>query len=90
MIAYHKIISSSTELRSVPGNVAGQSQLGEQLFLPWAAWVCIWTSAMIIVLSFGNVCDYVSRCVHIVTDLTLAPWNLPKSVIISMASWTTL
>ncbi len=44
-------------------NDAGQGQLGARLFLPWAAWVCIWTAAMILVLSCVNVCHYVSRCV---------------------------
>ncbi len=49
---------------------AGQRQLGSQLFLPWAAWVCIWAAAMILFLSCVNICNYVSRhgsfydCMH--------------------------
>ncbi|KAK9917031.1 hypothetical protein WJX75_000146 [Coccomyxa subellipsoidea] len=47
----------------------GQSQLGARLFLPWAAWVCIWTAAMILILSCVNVCHYVSRFTRLSGEL---------------------
>ncbi|EIE20406.1 hypothetical protein COCSUDRAFT_37744 [Coccomyxa subellipsoidea C-169] len=47
----------------------GQGQLGARLFLPWAAWVCIWTAAMILVLSCVNVCHYVSRFTRLSGEL---------------------
>ncbi len=34
----------------------GQSGLGAGRFLPWAAWVCVWTAAMVALLALGNAC----------------------------------
>lgn len=41
--------------------LTGQGGLGPELFLAWAAWVCIWTAAIILALSCANICNYVSR-----------------------------
>lgn len=36
-----------------------QDGLGPGLFVAWAAWVCVWTSAMLLALAVTNMCDYV-------------------------------
>ncbi|KAG2499799.1 hypothetical protein HYH03_002095 [Edaphochlamys debaryana] len=38
-------------------------ELGPDLFLPWAAWVCVWTAAMVLLLGLLNAC----RCVSVFT-----------------------
>ena len=41
-----------------------QPGLGAPLFLPWAAWVCVWASAMIAALALGNACAIIDRYVR--------------------------
>jgi hypothetical protein len=39
---------------------ASQPALGAALFLPWAAWVCAWASALLALLALGNACAAIS------------------------------
>ena len=32
---------------------------GPELFLAWAAWVCVWTSVMILALAAAGACRYI-------------------------------
>jgi hypothetical protein len=52
-----------------PALHAGQERLGAALFLPWAAWVCIWTAAMIFLLSAVSICRQVSRFTRLSGEL---------------------
>ncbi|CAD6341027.1 unnamed protein product [Miscanthus lutarioriparius] len=38
-----------------------QPNLGEKLFLPWAAWVCIWTAVMLFLMAMFNVAAILNR-----------------------------
>jgi hypothetical protein len=40
---------------------AGRTELGAALFMPWAAWACIWAAAMLALLALFNAADYVGR-----------------------------
>ena len=40
---------------------AGRASLGADLFLPWAAWVCIWTACMLLAITALGACQYVHR-----------------------------
>ncbi|KAI8472029.1 MAG: putative boron transporter [Monoraphidium minutum] len=40
---------------------AGQPRLGAGLFLPWAAWVCAWTAALVLLLALGNACAMIDK-----------------------------
>ena len=36
-----------------------QEGLGEELFLAWAAWACVWTALMVAALALANTCRYI-------------------------------
>ncbi|XP_066367113.1 boron transporter 4-like [Miscanthus floridulus] len=38
-----------------------QPNLGEKMFLPWAAWVCIWTAVMLFLMAMFNVAAILNR-----------------------------
>lgn len=38
-----------------------RASLGSQLFLAWAAWVCVFAGIMMILLSVTNSCRYANR-----------------------------
>ncbi|KAK9842830.1 hypothetical protein WJX74_003059 [Apatococcus lobatus] len=40
---------------------SGRPSLGADLFLPWAAWVCIWTACMLLAITALGACRYVHR-----------------------------
>ncbi|XP_020208958.1 probable boron transporter 7 [Cajanus cajan] len=44
-------------------------ELGAKLFLPWAAWVCVWTAFMLILLAIFNACNVISRFTRIAEEL---------------------
>ncbi|KAI4337348.1 hypothetical protein L6164_015777 [Bauhinia variegata] len=44
-------------------------ELGSELFLAWAGWVCIWTSLLLILLAIFNACDIISRFTRIAEEL---------------------
>lgn len=39
----------------------GQQGLGKALFLPWAAWVCVWTSLMVLILAVAGSCRLIDK-----------------------------
>ncbi|KAE8700165.1 putative boron transporter 5 [Hibiscus syriacus] len=44
-------------------------ELGKQLYLAWAAWVCMWTALMLILLAIFNACTIISRFTRFTGDL---------------------
>lgn len=46
-----------------------QEGLGPDLFLPWCAWTCVWTSLFILILSLLNSCAYISRFTRLAGEL---------------------
>ena len=60
-LGYNRSTAQTWEPDVAAACMTGQSQLGAELFLPWAAWMCVWTAAMIFILSACNICSYVSR-----------------------------
>ncbi|KAL4307579.1 hypothetical protein AHAS_Ahas16G0292400 [Arachis hypogaea] len=44
-------------------------EFGAKLFLPWAAWVCVWTALFLIVLAIFNACTVISRFTRICEEL---------------------
>lgn len=49
--------------------VACPAGLGPALFLPWAAWTCVWTAAFILLLSAAGACAYISRFTRFAGEL---------------------
>ncbi|KAK1436828.1 hypothetical protein QVD17_02612 [Tagetes erecta] len=43
----------------------GRQQLGPQLYLAWAGWVCIWTALLLFLMAIFNTCDIISRFTRI-------------------------
>ncbi|KAK9029578.1 hypothetical protein V6N11_026691 [Hibiscus sabdariffa] len=44
-------------------------ELGQKLFLAWTAWVCVWTSLMLILLAIFNACTIITRFTRIAGEL---------------------
>ncbi|CAK8570029.1 unnamed protein product [Lathyrus sativus] len=44
-------------------------ELGAKLFLAWAAWVCVWTALLLILLAIFNACKIISRFTRIAEEL---------------------
>ncbi|KAJ0794363.1 putative bicarbonate transporter [Helianthus annuus] len=44
-------------------------ELGKELFLAWAGWVCVWTSVMLCVLAILNACTLITRFTRIAGEL---------------------
>ncbi|KAJ1438272.1 Bicarbonate transporter, C-terminal [Sesbania bispinosa] len=44
-------------------------ELGAKLFLPWAAWVCVWTALLLILLAVFNACAVITRFTRIAEEL---------------------
>ncbi|CAL0305706.1 unnamed protein product [Lupinus luteus] len=55
-----------TYLYSFSKNTPG---LGSKMFLPWAGWVCIWTSLFLILLAIFNACNVITRFTRIAEEL---------------------
>ncbi|XP_010691218.2 boron transporter 4 isoform X1 [Beta vulgaris subsp. vulgaris] len=47
----------------------GRPDLGKQLFLAWAGWVCVWTALMLILLSIFNVAAIINRFTRVAGEL---------------------
>ncbi len=43
--------------------------LGPALFLPWAAWTCVWAAVFILLLSVAGACSYISRFTRFAGEL---------------------
>ncbi|KAJ7978862.1 Boron transporter like [Quillaja saponaria] len=47
----------------------GKAELGRELFLAWAGWVCIWTALLLFLLGIFNACTIINRFTRIAGDL---------------------
>ncbi|KAK1549831.1 hypothetical protein Q3G72_008642 [Acer saccharum] len=47
----------------------GRPELGRELFLAWAGWVCVWTALMLFLLAIFNACDIITRFTRIAGEL---------------------
>ncbi|XAR70942.1 hypothetical protein NMG60_11027990 [Bertholletia excelsa] len=47
----------------------GREELGRELFLAWAGWVCFWTAVMLILLAIFNGCTIINRFTRIAGEL---------------------
>ncbi|GFY96996.1 HCO3- transporter family [Actinidia rufa] len=47
----------------------GRSDLGRELFLAWAGWVCVWTALMLFLLAIFNTCTVINRFTRIAGEL---------------------
>ncbi|KAI7985573.1 Boron transporter 4 [Camellia lanceoleosa] len=47
----------------------GRNDLGHELFLAWAGWVCVWTALMLFVLAIFNACAIINRFTRIAGEL---------------------
>ncbi|XP_010454873.1 PREDICTED: probable boron transporter 6 isoform X1 [Camelina sativa] len=43
--------------------------IGRELYLAWVAWVCVWTSVLLILLSIFNACTIITRFTRIAGEL---------------------
>lgn len=39
----------------------GKPDLGQEQFLAWAGWVCVWTALMLVLLAIFNACTVICR-----------------------------
>ncbi|KAK7320700.1 hypothetical protein VNO77_30414 [Canavalia gladiata] len=44
-------------------------ELGAELFLPWAGWVCVWSAFLLILLAIFNACTVVTRFTRIAEEM---------------------
>ncbi|KAK7351401.1 hypothetical protein VNO77_10834 [Canavalia gladiata] len=44
-------------------------ELGAELFLPWAGWVCVWSAFLLILLAIFNACTIITRFTRIAGEL---------------------
>ncbi|KAF3450831.1 hypothetical protein FNV43_RR06920 [Rhamnella rubrinervis] len=47
----------------------GREDLGRELFLAWAGWVCVWTSLLLFLLGIFNACAIINRFTRIAGEL---------------------
>lgn len=47
----------------------GRADLGGDLFLAWAGWVCIWTALLLFLLAIFNACNIITRFTRIAGEL---------------------
>nr|DAD27070.1 TPA_asm: hypothetical protein HUJ06_028538 [Nelumbo nucifera] len=47
----------------------GREDLGKELYLAWAGWVCIWTALMLFLLAIFNACTVITRFTRIAGEL---------------------
>ncbi|XVE54361.1 hypothetical protein DITRI_Ditri03aG0074600 [Diplodiscus trichospermus] len=47
----------------------GRPDLGKDLFLAWAGWVCIWTAFLLILLAIFNACTIITKFTRIAGEL---------------------
>ncbi|XP_042496241.1 boron transporter 4-like [Macadamia integrifolia] len=46
-----------------------RADLGADLFLAWAGWVCVWTAFLLILLAVFNACDLITRFTRVAGEL---------------------
>lgn len=47
----------------------GRPELGKELFLAWAGWICLWTAVMLCVLAILNACTLITRFTRVAGEL---------------------
>ncbi|KAF4372410.1 boron transporter 4 [Cannabis sativa] len=47
----------------------GREDLGRELFLAWAGWVCVWTALLLFLLAIFNACTIINRFTRIAGEL---------------------
>ncbi|KAK3033874.1 hypothetical protein RJ639_032779, partial [Escallonia herrerae] len=47
----------------------GRHEMGRELFLAWAGWVCVWTAILLFLLAIFNACTIISRFTRIAGEL---------------------
>ncbi|CAA7028646.1 unnamed protein product [Microthlaspi erraticum] len=47
----------------------GRPELGKQLYLAWAAWVCVWTALLLFLMAIFNAADIINRFTRIAGEL---------------------
>ncbi|CAN1263751.1 Boron transporter 4 [Linum perenne] len=47
----------------------GKSQLGEDLFLAWAGWVCVWSAVLLLMLAIFNACVVINRFTRVAGEM---------------------
>ncbi|KVH88149.1 Bicarbonate transporter, C-terminal [Cynara cardunculus var. scolymus] len=51
------------------GFAKGRPELGKELFLAWAGWVCVWTAVMLCILAILNACTLITRFTRVAGEL---------------------
>ncbi|KAK4482131.1 hypothetical protein RD792_009271 [Penstemon davidsonii] len=46
-----------------------RSELGRELFLAWAGWVCVWTAALLVMLAILGACSIINRFTRVAGEL---------------------
>ncbi|XP_022720873.1 boron transporter 4-like [Durio zibethinus] len=47
----------------------GRKDLGQELYLAWAGWVCVWTALLLFLLAIFNACTVINRFTRIAGEL---------------------
>ncbi|GMJ14250.1 ARABIDOPSIS THALIANA REQUIRES HIGH BORON 4, REQUIRES HIGH BORON 4 [Hibiscus trionum] len=47
----------------------GREDLGQELFLAWAGWVCVWTALLLVLLAIFNACTIINRFTRVAGEL---------------------
>ncbi|XP_031257737.1 probable boron transporter 7 [Pistacia vera] len=47
----------------------GRQELGRELFLAWAGWVCVWTAILLFLLAIFNACSIITRFTRVAGEL---------------------
>lgn len=47
----------------------GRPDLGKELYLAWAGWVCIWTALLLFLLAIFNTCEIITKFTRIAGEL---------------------
>lgn len=47
----------------------GRKDLGQELYLAWAGWVCVWTALLLFLLAMFNACTIINRFTRIAGEL---------------------
>jgi len=46
-----------------------RTEIGHELFLAWAGWVCVWTGIMLVLMGIANACDLINRFTRVAGEL---------------------
>ncbi|KAI7988040.1 Boron transporter 4 [Camellia lanceoleosa] len=67
----------------------GKEYLGQELFLAWAGWVCVWTALLLFLLAVFNACTIINRFTRIAGELLarcqrsfIADYGVPCMVLV--------